>query len=334
MYTSALLGTAVDERHIWYARQQQRLEAAEEQDVDADVPALCGEATAVHEGGQPEQQPLVLVPIRAYNVSTLAEFLANGRVCETCQATVVEDTGFDWDDYEGEFTVNDACHLEPPDWVTDTFHVDGVGQVRDQWYEQAPTADDQNLQEALNAAVGRVQINKHGTPMHLFKRGDGRISLCGTGLDDIPVEASTIPVRQGLFPADDNYDTLGALLDDWLPERNAPFCTECALLLAEETDVLSGLTRDALEKYARQHYEGWFTDAVGDGSGSQPQHLNARCDIGSITDAQGQVQGGVFKDTSGQQGLDVGQQVEFNIDVEGQVAERVKRLFGDWMPRG
>lgn len=330
MYTNALLGSGEEQRHIWYVRQQRALAEAREAGEQHAEGSLCGERMAVVNPPASDR----LVPIREYNVDTLAEFLANSSVCAECQATVVEDTGFDWDDYEGDFTANDAWHLEPPDWVADEYHEDGVEQVRDEWYDQPPAAEDQDLQAALNAALGRVRINSYGSPMHLFKRGEGRISFCGTGLDDIPLPENTTPDQQGLFAAGENYEMLGALLDDWLPEGNDAYCTECAHLLAEQTETLRGLTKDALEKYAQQHRERQLDSEASvrledlKENAGPPTHTNARCSTAvvdpDLTTAQDAAEAG-RRLAQGE----VQHEVNIEVEVDGEDARRLRKWLSE-----
>jgi len=166
MYTNALVPGGLNRRHVWYPRQQQRLERAVEQGFDVVVPALCGDVEVVHDTKEPEHQRHMLVPIREYSVNTLAEFLANTGVCTACVGAVEEKTGFDWDDYEGEFTVEDAADLQPPDWVGEGHTVGAVEQAEEKFFAQRQGPDDSTADAAdalryADASYGRFA--RHAT---------------------------------------------------------------------------------------------------------------------------------------------------------------------------
>lgn len=166
MYTNALLSGVLNRQHVWFPRQQQRLERAVEQGFDVVVPALCGDVKAVHNTEAPEQQVPVLVPIREYSVDTLAEFLANTGVCTACVGAVKEQTGFDWDDYAGEFTVDHPADLRPPDWVVNEHTGEAVEQAEAKVFTQRQAPDDSTADAAdalryADASYGRFA--RHAT---------------------------------------------------------------------------------------------------------------------------------------------------------------------------
>ena len=259
MYTNSLLGTAYDVRHVWRPAAQERLEQAKHDGVYAEVPSECGEVSAIFEPGDEQQYALLLVPVREYDVPCLPAFLHHDATCQACGQAALDLVGLADPEteerlYEGAYSLKDTSRdLEEPEQAVQRYHQQETAEVRRQWYDEAEDEDSQALQEALNAALGRCRINSYGSPMHVFLRGQGEPAVCGERLAEVPLPDSTDPGQQGLFDARNNYDTLGGLLEDWLPDGNDAYCTECAKGLAEQTDTLRGFTEDALLRYARGH---------------------------------------------------------------------------------
>lgn len=247
MYTNSILGTAVDERHVWYVQQQRALAEAREQGEYHVEGCACGQEDAVVHDSQNGDR---LVPIKEFDVSSIGAFLANDECCERCAQVVAERLNLDWDWYvEAPENGGSTSALDEPDWVAQHYHENGVEEVRSQWYDEAEDEDSQALQKALNAALGRVNVNSYGKPMHAFLQGrDG--ALCGERLEAIEWDGDE---EQGTWPASEGWDTLGELLDQWLPGGNSMYCTECAKGLAEQTDTLRGFQEDALERFAAGH---------------------------------------------------------------------------------
>ena len=141
MYTNSLLGTAYDERHVWRPAAQQRLEQAKHDGAYADVPCECGEVSAIFEPGDEQQYSLLLVPVQAYDVGTLLEFMVHDDTCDECNSEVRDLLGWeqDWLEqvHEGAFTLADTQEeLEEPEQAQKRYHQQQAGEMYDERYSE------------------------------------------------------------------------------------------------------------------------------------------------------------------------------------------------------
>ena len=158
LYTNALMGTAMDERHTWTHAGQQRLEGAQERDEFEQVFAHCGSTSAIHEAGQPEQHALRLVPVRDLGVETLADFLVHPGTCEVCARTVAQNLGLGWPPEQAGVEVED---ISDPEYVAKEQHEQAAAAMYDERYGLTDEERDEFEQEYGQgpAAPGAVHPN-------------------------------------------------------------------------------------------------------------------------------------------------------------------------------
>lgn len=401
MYTNALMGTAMDEWHVWRPAAKEGLDAALEADEYAALACECGEQEAIHEPDSEGQQHLRLVPVRDLGVETLADFLVHPGTYEPCARCACSTLGLEWPPEQAGVEVED---IEDPEYVAKELHEQQAGEMYDERYGDVPedrvaakhleqtslalgeqhrlkrldtgevveatvvesdapevlddgetlyhvvayASEGEALEQALGAAFDRVRINQQSQPMHLFLRGQTETALCGitaeaanlqnTDTDEVP--------QDPVFPAENNFDTLEGLLEQW-QEGPPYYCEDCGEALRQQTATLRGFSEDAQRRFAAGHGRAQgedcedtyaltdedrqeFEERFGQGPAAPGAvHPNCRSGHQPIRDATIEVANDLEQQAK-QQVPQVGsQEVEFSVTVEAEDAEELRRFLQD-----
>ena len=152
MYTNALMGTALDRRHVWKPAAKDGLERALAQDEYAALACECGEQQAIHEPDSEGQQHLRLVPVRDLGVETLADFLVHPGTSEQCARCAASTLGMEWPPEQAGVEVED---VEDPEYVAKEVHEQRAARMYEERYgdRDAVALEDGEVGDEIQALV-------------------------------------------------------------------------------------------------------------------------------------------------------------------------------------
>lgn len=296
MYTNALMGTALDRRHVWRPAAKDGLERALEQDEYAALACECGEQEAIHEPDSEGQQHLRLVAVRDLGVETLADFLVHPGTSEQCARCAASTLGMEWPPEQAGVEVED---VEDPEYVAKEVHEQRAARMYEERYgdRDAVALEDGEVGDEIQALVE----GKYTEVLVVRGEGENRTMAVYDGSDSYTCH----PHEGG-----GSTDWFGRITDDLPSHPNARCST------VPQQDERTSDAADAL-RYAQGQYATFVEYGRTDGSdGAAGAPLVGASDPGTYAPIAIDPQ---------QFSIDIDAQVEAAVDSVAGAAERAAK---------